>query len=276
MTTVNDNNRGFVEGTVVRMADGKLKPIERIVPGDWVMSFDTRSARSELEPREVIDVFKYVGRDVLEVRSSDDSLMVMPGQLFLTPGMDWSFAQDSAYITDEQGNARSFEIIKNKQGKQRIYDIIVDDNHSLIANGFRVHNDDGTSVRGGDTPGFGTGGSGGAIGGGGGYGGSPGGSLSGGGTEGGAVRGGDTPGFGTGGGGSVGGGGGYGSGPSFGGGDSGAHGSFGFAGPDGGGNGGGGGGGGDHGTHRPAPWRRGSPGVPAHRPPGLPAPDVGR
>ena len=200
MTTVNDNNRGFVEGTVVRMADGKLKPIERIVPGDWVMSFDTESARSELEPREVIDVFKYVGRDVLEVRSDDDSLMVMPGQLFLTPGMDWSFAQDSAFITDEQGNTRSFEIIKNKQGKQRIYDIIVDDNHSLIANGFRVHNGygsdtvgggsdpqaggsgsvaaehsaEGQAVRGGDTPGFGTGGAGtGSIGGGGGYGNSP-------------------------------------------------------------------------------------------------------
>ena len=141
MSKVNDRQRGFVEGTVVLMASGHLKPIEKIVPGDAVKSFDTRSADSALEPREVIDVFKYISRDVLEVKSGEDSLMVTPGQLFLTPGMDWTFAHETAYILDEDGNDRSFEVKKVNAGKQRIYDIIVDDNHSLIANGFRVHNE---------------------------------------------------------------------------------------------------------------------------------------
>ena len=196
MSKVNDKSVGFVQGTAVLMADGKIKPIEKVRPGDWVMSFRTHSPNSPLEPQQVIDTMNYITRDVLEVTSGDDSILVGRGQLFLTPGMDWQFAHETALITDEDGNSRDFEVSKVNQGNFKIYDIIVDRNHSLVANGFRVHNGygsdtvgggsdpqagatgswssehsaEGQAVRGGDTPGFGTGGGGGVIGGGGGYG----------------------------------------------------------------------------------------------------------
>lgn len=145
MTRVNDRQAGFVQGTVVLMADGSLKPIERIKPGDYVMSFDVNSSSSELKPRVVLDTFSYISRDVLEVRADEDSVMVAQGQLFLTPGADWKFAHETAHITDMIGDARNFDVIKVRTGNHKIYDIMVDDNHSLVANGFRVHNALGSS-----------------------------------------------------------------------------------------------------------------------------------
>ena len=140
MSKVNDNSVGFVQGTVVLMADGKLKPIEKIRPGEWVMSFDTHSPSSPLEPKQVIDTIDYLSRDVMEVVSGDDAIMVGRGQLFLTPGMDWQYAHETAYLTDQEGNVRDFTVSKVNQGNFKIYDIIVDAHHSLVANGFRVHN----------------------------------------------------------------------------------------------------------------------------------------
>ena len=140
MSKVNDKNVGFAEGTTVLMANGSLKPIEKIQPGEWVMSFDTNSSSSDLEPREVIDTFKHIIRDVLEVQSGEDSMIVARGQLFLAPNADWQFAHETARITDVEGNPRDFTVTKVIGGKHKIYDIIVDRNHSLIANGFRVHN----------------------------------------------------------------------------------------------------------------------------------------
>jgi hypothetical protein len=151
MSKVNDKSVGFVQGTAVLMADGKVMPIEKIKPGDWVMSFDTHSPASPLEPRQVVDTFDSISRDILEVISGEDAIMVGRGQLFLSPGTDWHFAHETAYITDFEGNARDFTVTKINQGNYRIHDIIVDGNHSLIANGFRVHN--GMSFQGGPNAG---------------------------------------------------------------------------------------------------------------------------
>ena len=140
MSKVNDKNVGFAEGTTVLMANGSLKPIEKIQPGEWVMSFDTNSSAGDLEPREVIDTFKHIIRDVLEVQSGEDSMIVARGQLFLAPNADWQFAHETARITDVEGNPRDFTVTKVIGGKHKIYDIIVDRNHNLVANGFRVHN----------------------------------------------------------------------------------------------------------------------------------------
>jgi hypothetical protein len=148
MSKVNDKNVGFAEGTTVLMANGSLKPIEKIQPGEWVMSFDTNSSSSDLEPREVIDTFKHIIRDVLEVQSGEDSMIVARGQLFLAPNADWHFAHEVANITDVDGNPRTFNVTKVIGGKHKIYDIIVDRNHSLVANGFRVHNGDFGSLNG--------------------------------------------------------------------------------------------------------------------------------
>lgn len=151
MSKVNDKNVGFAEGTTVLMANGGFKPIEKIQPGDWVMSFDTSSSSSELEPRQVIDTFKNIIRDVLEVRSGENSMIVARGQLFLAPNADWNFVHEIASITDTDGNPQDFTVTKVNGGKHKIFDIMVDKNHSLVANGFRVHNVSASASTSGNT-----------------------------------------------------------------------------------------------------------------------------
>lgn len=139
---VNSHSMGFVVGTKVLMADGSQKAIENIKTGDKVLSFDQFDAFGELEAKKVLDVFIRVDRNPLHVKvdNSDIELTVAPGQLFINPGHDWKDAVNINEIIDDEGTVHTFKVSQLTRGKFQIYDIIVEDNHSLIANGIRVHN----------------------------------------------------------------------------------------------------------------------------------------
>lgn len=137
---VNSRLNGFSQGTLVLMADGTEKPIEKIKAGDKVLSFNQLDAFAPLEEKRVLDTASRVDHGVLEIIVDDVSLRVAPGQLFISPGHDWKSASSINEIIDRNGNVCKFEIKQIKTGKHAIYDIIVEDNHSLIANGVRVHN----------------------------------------------------------------------------------------------------------------------------------------
>lgn len=139
---VNSPLNGFGQGTLVLMADGKEKPIEQILPGDKVMSFDQFDAFAPLEARKVLDIASRIDRGALEINviDSDIKLTVAPGQLFINTKHDWHNATNINEIIDRNGNVCKFDVKQIKTGKHAIYDIIVEDNHSLVANGVRVHN----------------------------------------------------------------------------------------------------------------------------------------
>ena len=139
---VNSKLNGFGQGTMVLMADGSQKAIEKIKAGDMVLSFDQLNAFAPLEAKRVLDTASRVDRGALEVIVEDTgaSLKVAPGQLFINTNQDWHRASTINEIIDRDGNICKFEVKQIKTGKYAIYDIIVEDNHSLIANGVRVHN----------------------------------------------------------------------------------------------------------------------------------------
>ena len=139
---VNSKLMGFDAGTKVLMADGSEKLIENIQTGDLVMSFDQLDAFGVLEPKRVLDTFMRLDRNPLHVKveNSDVELTVAPGQLFISPGSDWKDAININEIIDKSGTVHSFSVSQITRGKFQMYDIIVEDNHSLIANGVRVHN----------------------------------------------------------------------------------------------------------------------------------------
>ena len=139
---VNSKLMGFNAGTMILMADGSEKAIENIQTGDQVMSFDQLNAFGELEPKRVVDAFMRLDRNPLYVKinDSDIELTVAPGQLFINPGSDWNDAVNINEIIDKDGNVHDFSVSQITRGKFQMYDIIVEDNHSLIANGVRVHN----------------------------------------------------------------------------------------------------------------------------------------
>lgn len=133
---------GFAAGTQILMADGSLRAIEKINKGDVVLSFDQLDAFGKLEPKRVVDTFMRIDRNPLKVKikNSEVELTVAPGQLFIDPGHDWKEATKINEIIDGAGNVHEFEVAQITRGKHQMFDIIVEDNHSLIANGVRVHN----------------------------------------------------------------------------------------------------------------------------------------
>ncbi len=133
---------GFGAGTKVLMADGKEKAIENIKTGDVVLSFDQFDAFGKLEPKKVVNTFMHIDRNLLKVSVKDSKaeLVVAPGQLFINSKSDWEDAVNTNELIDEEGNVLSFDVAQISRGKHQVFDIIVEDNHSLIANGIRVHN----------------------------------------------------------------------------------------------------------------------------------------
>ena len=143
---VNSKNRGFVEGTLVLMADGKEKAIEQIQTGDMVLSFDEYDADAPLEAMKVINTFSRIDNEILEVKVGENTLKVAKDQMFIGLHNDWKEVYNHSSIVDVNGNPKEYEVNKVGRGKHRVYDITVDENHSLIANGLRVHNALGNSA----------------------------------------------------------------------------------------------------------------------------------
>lgn len=139
---INSQIMGFGVGTKVLMEDGKEKAIENIQSGDIVLSFDQFNAFGKLEPKKVLNTFMHVDRNLLKVSVKDNEvdLVVAPGQLFINSKSEWEEAVNTNELIDEDGKVLNFEVSQITKGKHYVYDIIVEDNHSLVANGIRVHN----------------------------------------------------------------------------------------------------------------------------------------
>lgn len=134
---------GFVEGTPVLMADGKWKPIEQVQQGEYVMSFDPKIENSQLEPRKVTNTLSAVHRDCIEVHTNGKVTIVAKDQLFFTPGATWLPGYETKQVVDYSGNIQNVQVRRVRGGKFKVYDITVEETHSLIANDMRVHNGSG-------------------------------------------------------------------------------------------------------------------------------------
>lgn len=139
---INSKLMGFGAGTQILMADGSHKAIENIKTGDMVLSFNQLDAFGQLEPKRVLNTYMRVDRNPLKVTVPDTEieLLVAPGQLFINSSSNWKEASNINEIIDNTGNVYKFDVNQITRGKHQMFDIIVEDNHSLIANGVRVHN----------------------------------------------------------------------------------------------------------------------------------------
>ena len=138
---------GFAEGTPVLMADGKWKPIEQVKQGDWVMSFNHKAEGYPLEPKQVINTLSAIHGDCVEVWAGDKVTIVAKDQLFFTPGATWSPSYETKKVIDFSGNIQDIQVRKVRKGKWKLFDITVEENHSLIANDLRVHNGGGSNKK---------------------------------------------------------------------------------------------------------------------------------
>lgn len=138
---------GFAEGTPVLMASGEWKAIEKIKVGEMVMSFDPKGQSDDLVPRKVVNTLNDTFRDCIEVHAAGTVTVAAKNQLFFIPGAGWLPAYETKTVVGYDGAATPIQVRNVKGGKWKIYDITVDENHSLVANGLRVHNGGGKKRR---------------------------------------------------------------------------------------------------------------------------------
>jgi hypothetical protein len=139
----------FVAGTPITMADGSLRPIERIAPGDRVLTFDTR--RQELTAGVVTRTFVHPDSDNLV--AVNENLIATGNHPFYSAG-DWvradALTPGSALLTAidadptsairlEAGpdNVRS---LAQRDGTATTYNFEVAVHHAYFAGGILVHN----------------------------------------------------------------------------------------------------------------------------------------
>ena len=130
----------FGRGAPVLMADGTTKPIELVEVGDMVAAFDSTvdGGRGPLIACRVARTF---------VNKSDHTVTVggilsTAGHPFLTPegGFEPIAQLAERGAVDAAGNVVPIEIGEGSEGEVEVFNIEVDDLHTYVVGGFRVHN----------------------------------------------------------------------------------------------------------------------------------------
>ena len=124
----------FAGDTPILMADGTERPIKDVRLGDMVMAFD---GLGPLEPRRVVGLMVHAGREVRDI-----GVLVTPEHRFLTPDGDHKPLEQ---IIEREGLAinadgGSVAITARDGGRADVHNIDVEDLHTYVAGGLRVHN----------------------------------------------------------------------------------------------------------------------------------------
>ncbi|MBD3311555.1 MAG: hypothetical protein GF349_03600 [Candidatus Magasanikbacteria bacterium] len=131
----------FLSGTKITMADGSLKNIEDIVPGDEILTYDSPATR-KLTKAKVVETFQHVVPGYIII---NDSIEVTPEHRFyINDG--WQMigeAKVGDFMLDADGNYILIENIEKVKKTVEVFNFHVADYHTYIANGIYVHNEKG-------------------------------------------------------------------------------------------------------------------------------------
>lgn len=129
----------FLKGTKILTPDGE-KNIEKIMVGDEVICFDDKG---KLHVSEVESINSHQNAEVFEYSVwNGDSLFATPNHWVLTSEntfIEIGKINEMLTLVDVKGGLRPMTKI-NYFGKATVYNFIVKDYHTYIANGIRVHN----------------------------------------------------------------------------------------------------------------------------------------
>jgi len=127
----------FVWGTPILMADGTLKPIQKIKAGDLVMSFDEKTG--QFKEDKVTEFFKH----------KVDKYLIVNGHLKVTENHpvysngEWieiGKLKIGDKLADYKGKPETITSIKEVKKKVTVYNLEVNPYHTYIAGGILVHN----------------------------------------------------------------------------------------------------------------------------------------
>lgn len=153
------HNKCFPEGTMISMADGTKKPIEKISSGDEVFSYDTGSGKkvvSSVGYLQIVDDELFILNNGLitvsnqhpfytKKKSGEIVWAVLNKSYTIEKLPSLSFVEQlelEDYLMDENGNWIKLYSINKKPGIYRAYNLIeVGDYMNYYADGFLVHNE---------------------------------------------------------------------------------------------------------------------------------------
>ena len=131
----------FAAGTLIDIPGGN-KPIEEIRVNDIVISFDHYGKLSE---NKVIQIFEHDEDELVDISFWNGSFKITPNHWVLNESMAFTAIgnlQIDDVLVDRLGYYRPILEIKNI-GKSKVYNFTVENDHTYIANGIRVHNKGG-------------------------------------------------------------------------------------------------------------------------------------
>lgn len=131
----------FLQGTPIRMAGEKNKPIEEVKVGDNIQTH--RSERdSNFVSAKVTKVEKHLVEQVLFI---NQSLSVTPEHRMFINGrwQEIGLAKIGDLLLNEMGEVVSITSIEEKYGRFEVYNLKVENFKTYFAAGFYVHNDKG-------------------------------------------------------------------------------------------------------------------------------------
>ena len=136
----------FVAGTLITLASGEQRPIERIAQGDQVMAYDERNMR--FEPRHVLATMRRQPTQLVMVEIGTKKIVCTPNHPFWTTD-GWKTAGDlvGRYVlvrlgprTHETRRVSRAEAVAHPEMRGSVYNLEVDGLHTYLANGVVVHN----------------------------------------------------------------------------------------------------------------------------------------
>ncbi len=127
----------FLAGTPVLMADGTMKPIEKIKRGDRILAFDEQTRTFQKDR-----VKRFAKHEVNEYLVVNGHLNITPNQPVYSNGkwIEMGSLKIGGNLLNSQGNVESITSIQKVHGKVRVYDLEVNPYHTYIAGGVVVHN----------------------------------------------------------------------------------------------------------------------------------------
>jgi|GEM_PF-619603 len=135
----------FLAGTLISLADGSKKPIEKIAVGDEVQTF-SNPVIHELVSGKVSEVYVHTVPFYLII---NDQLRVTPQHLVFSAG---SFVEAGSlkvgdYLLNEHNQRVRVDKLEKVDEMVKVYNFRTDPQHTYFANGFYVHNEKGGGPR---------------------------------------------------------------------------------------------------------------------------------
>ena len=136
------HNACFPAGTEITLADGDVKNIEDIQPGEEVISFDT--AKKEFVTGRVSIVQKSIqeGLVTLTTETGEEVTSTLGHKMWTADG--WRDAKDikeGDYLLNSKGDKTKIVSVKTEEGENTVYHLTnVGTAHTYFANGVLVHN----------------------------------------------------------------------------------------------------------------------------------------